>query len=57
MDGVHGLPRDATSLANELQELLHGVGKHRISKEIKQSYAQSYSHRVIKWVNNEEKKS
>ena len=27
IDGAHGIPRDATSLTNELQQVIHGVGK------------------------------
>ena len=49
--GKHGLPRYATSLANELQQFLHGMGKFRISKEIKPSSAHRYFHGVIKQVN------
>ena len=28
--GAHGLPRDARSLVNELQQVLYGVGKQLI---------------------------
>ena len=51
IDGTYGIPRDATSLANEIQQVLHGVGKRMISKAIRHNYTQKYSHRVIKWVN------
>ena len=51
IDGTYGIPRDATSLDNEIQQVLHGVGKRMISKAIRHNYTQKYSHRVIKWVN------
>ena len=34
MDGAHGLLRDATSLSNKLQQVLHGVCKQIIGKGI-----------------------
>ena len=56
MDDAHGISRDSTSLATEIQHVLHGVGRHRISKAIRQSPAEGYDHRVIKRVNIEEEK-
>ena len=38
----HGLPRDKTSLTNELQQVLHYVGKKSISNKIKSKSAQIY---------------
>ena len=32
MEDARGFPRDSTSLANELQQVIHGVGKRRIGK-------------------------
>ena len=51
MEGAHVLTRDTTSLANELQQVLHDVGKLSIVNEIKHNYSHIYSHRVIKGVN------
>ena len=55
-DGAHGLPRDATSLANELQHVIREVDKLRVVNEVKQNSSYRYSHRVIQRVNKEEKK-
>ena len=57
IDGAHGLPRDTRGLANEIQRIIHNVGKQRIGNTIIQNYAQRYSHRFIGRVNKEEKKS
>ena len=27
IEGAHGLPRDTSTISNELQQLLHGVGR------------------------------
>ena len=54
MGGSYGLPKDAISLANELQGVPCGVVKQDIGKEIKHNSAQSYSRRIIKQVNKEE---
>ena len=47
MDGAHGLPKDAIGLANELQQVLHGVGTKSVGNEIKPYSAYGYDHRVI----------
>ena len=57
MDGAHGLTRDTMSLANELQQVLHGAGKRRIGKESKHNSAKMYAHRFIKEINKEDEKS
>ena len=49
--GAHGPPRDTTSLANEIQQVLHDAGKPRIGNLIKQEFVQRYPHRVIEQVN------
>ena len=51
MYGLHGLPRYKMRFSNELQQVLHGIGKDRIGKEIKHSSEKRYSHGVIKWLN------
>ena len=56
-DVAHGLPTDAISLANELQQVIHDIGKCMISKEIKSSSTQRYARRVIKKINKEEEKA
>ena len=57
MDGAHGLPRDATSPARELQQVIHDIGKQRIGNRIKQNFTQRYYYRVIERVDKEERKS
>ena len=49
--GAHGIPIDKMSLTNEIQQVLHVIGKHKVSREIKQSSVQRYDHRFIKQVN------
>ena len=57
IDGVHGLRRDSISLANDLQQVLHDVGRRRIRNEIKHNYTQMYFHRFIEQVNKQKKKN
>ena len=47
IDGTHGLPRDILSLTNELQKLIHELGKRSIDNGIQPKSAQIYVHRVI----------
>ena len=54
IDGAHGLPRDIASLTNELQQVLHGVGKQSIGNVIQPKSAQRYARRLIQLVNIEE---
>ena len=56
IEGEHGIPKDATSLANELQQVLHRIVKIRVIKEIKSKSAYRYDRRVIERVNIEEGK-
>ena len=42
---------DTTSLSNELQQVLHGVGCRDANKIIKSNYALRYARRVIVYVN------
>ena len=56
IDGAHKLPRDTTSLKNELQQVLHEVGKRGIGNLTKEKITQRYDRRVIKWINREEGK-
>ena len=51
IEGVYVIPRDATSIKNKLQQVLHLVGKIRIVDEIKQNPTYKYSRRVFFWVN------
>ena len=57
IDGTHRLPIYARSLENELQKVIHDVGKRRIVNEIQPDYAYSYACRFIQRVNKEEEKS
>ena len=45
--GAHGLPRDIVRFTNEVQQVLHDVGKQSISNGIKPKSSQRYAHRVI----------
>ena len=51
IDGAHVLPRDISSFTNEIQQLLHDVGKLRTVNIIQPKYEQSYSCKVIQYVN------
>ena len=51
IEGTHGIPRDIATFTNELQQVLHDVGKQRIDNGIKPQPAQRYAHRVIQRVN------
>ena len=57
MEGAHGLPRNTTSITSYIQQVLHGVGKRRIVKEIKAKSVYMYYCRVIERINEEEGKS
>ena len=52
MEGVYGIPRDKTSIKNDLKQVLHLVGKIRIVDEIKQHPTYKYSCGVIFGVNS-----
>ena len=47
MEGVYGIPSDTISIKNELQQVLHLVGKISIVDDIKQNSTYKYSRRVI----------
>ena len=51
---AHEIPRDTTSISNELQQVLHGVGRQDAKKTITPPSTIRYSHRVIARVNKEE---
>ena len=44
-------------LTNELQQVLHNVGKQNISNGIQYKYTQGYSRRIIQRVNKEEEEA
>ena len=54
IDGEKGLQIDTTSFANELQQVIHDVGKQIISDGIQPKSAQRYERRIIQRVNREE---
>ena len=54
IDGAHGLPRDTVSFTNEIQQVLHDVGKWSIGNGIQPKSANRYSRRFIQHVNIEE---
>ena len=51
IEGSHGLPRDATTISDEPQQMLHGVGCRDANKTITPRSALRYSRRVIARVN------
>ena len=57
MNVAHGLTIYAMSLANKQHQVLHGVGRLRVSKESKHNSAQRYTHRFLKEINKEDEKS
>ena len=52
--GEHGIPRDIGSLTNDLQQVLHDIGKRSIGNVNQAKYVQRYAHRFIQHVNREE---
>ena len=57
INGLHGLPIDTTSLANELKQVLHFLGKISIGNVIKHKSAKRYAHRFIEQANKGEEKA
>ena len=55
--GAHGIQRDIVSFTNELQQVLHAVGKQIIGTVIQQKYSKSYARRFIQRVNIEEEEA
>ena len=51
MDGAHGLLKDKNNLANELQQVLHCVGKRNNISEISPRSAIAYARKVVIWLN------
>ena len=47
MDGAHGLPKDTISLIDDLQQVLHCVGKRKVVNKIKPNYAVRHAQGVI----------
>ena len=54
IEGARGLPRDTTTISDELQRVLHGVGRRDVAKTITPDSALRYARRVISSVNKEE---
>ena len=57
IEGANGLPRDTTTISDELQQVLHGVGCRDANKTITPDSALRYVHRVIGRVNKEDENS
>ena len=53
IEGAHVLPRDTTTISDELQQVLHGVGRRDANKTITPDSALKYARRVIARVNKE----
>ena len=51
IEGAHGLPRDTSTISDELQQVLHGVGRRDANKTITPDSALRYARRVIGRVN------
>ena len=54
IEDSHGLQRDTTTISDELQQVLHGVGRRDVAKTITPDSALRYARRVIAQVNKEE---
>ena len=54
IEGAHGHPRDTNTISDELQQVMHGVGRRESKKPIKSRSALRYACRVIARVNKEE---
>ena len=54
IEGAHGLSRDTTTISDELQQVIHGVGCRDSNKTITPDSALRYACRVIACVNKEE---
>ena len=54
IEGARGLPRDTTTISDEIQQVLHGVGLQDANKTITLDSALRYELRVIARVNKEE---
>ena len=54
IEGAHSLPRDISTISDELQQVLYGVGRRDANKTITPESTLRYAHRVISRVNREE---
>ena len=54
MECEHGLPRDANTISDELQQVLHGMGPQDSNNTITPPSSLRYARRVIARVNKEE---
>ena len=57
IDGAHGIPRYLQNFTNELQQVLHELILKIIGNGIKKESVQSYSRRLIKYLNKDEKRT
>ena len=55
IEGACGLTRDTTSISNEPQQVLHGVGRRYANKTITLDYVLRYARILIARVNKEGK--
>ena len=46
IEGTHGLPRDTNTISNELQQVIHGVGRRYANKTITSPSTLMYDSRV-----------
>ena len=54
IEDSHGLPRDTTTISDELQQVIHGVGRRDVAKTITPDSPLSYDRILIARVNKEE---
>ena len=52
--GAYGLPIDIVSLTNEMQQVIHDLGKIITGNGIQPKSSQRHAYIVIEWVNIEE---
>ena len=54
IEGANGISRDTNTIPNELQQVIHSIGRRDVNKTIKTHSALRYARRVIVCVNKEE---
>ena len=54
IEGAHGLPRDTSTISNELQQVLPGMGRRDANKTITPDSTLRYAYRLIARLNKEE---
>ena len=54
IEGAHGHTMNTSIISNEIQQVLHGVGRQDVTKTITPDSALRYARRVIARVNKEE---